>query len=99
MKNLCSIGVRGGSKGVKNKNLKLMNDKPLLAYTIEQAKESGLFEHIVLSTDSEEIQELALSLGADERILPSIAVIWLAPVNVKSSPPLFSFPTIFAVTA
>ena len=69
MKNLCSIGVRGGSKGVKNKNLKLMNDKPLLAYTIEQAKESGLFEHIVLSTDSEEIQELALSLGADSWFL------------------------------
>ena len=65
MNNLSSIGMRGDSKGVKNKNLKLMRGKPLLAYTLEQAKGSGLFEHIVVSTDSKEIQELAISLGAD----------------------------------
>ena len=52
MRNLCSIGMRGGSKGVKDKNLKKINGKPLLAYTIEQAIESGLFEHIVVTTDS-----------------------------------------------
>ena len=65
MRNLCSIGMRGGSKGVKNKNLRKINGKPLLAYTIEQALESKLFEHIVVTTDSREIQEelhlLALS--------------------------------------
>ena len=69
MKNLCSIGMRGGSKGVKNKNLRLMKGKPLLAYTIDQARGSGLFKHIVISTDSEEIQKLALSLGADSWFL------------------------------
>ena len=65
MNNLCSIGMRGGSKGVKNKNLKHMHGKPLLSYTIDQARNSGLFDHIVVSTDSEEIQQLALSLGAE----------------------------------
>ncbi len=65
MNNLCSIGMRGGSKGVKNKNLRRMHGKPLLAYTLDQARESDLFDHIVVSTDSEEIQQLALSLGAE----------------------------------
>ena len=51
MDRLCTIGMRGGSKGVLNKNVRELNGKPLMAYTIEQAKESGLFEHIVVSTD------------------------------------------------
>ena len=52
---LCTICARGGSKGVKNKNIKELNGKPLIAYTIEQAKDSNLFEHIVISTDSDDI--------------------------------------------
>ena len=40
---LCTICARGGSKGVKNKNIKELNGKPLIAYTIEQAKDSNLF--------------------------------------------------------
>ncbi len=63
--NLCTIGMRGGSKGVPNKNLRELHGKPLMAYTIEQAKESGLFRHIVVSTDSEEIAETAQNLGAE----------------------------------
>jgi CMP-N,N'-diacetyllegionaminic acid synthase len=62
---LCSICARGGSKGVKNKNTKPINDKPLIAYTIEQAKESGLFEHIVISTDSDDIARVAQEYGAE----------------------------------
>ncbi len=62
---LCTICARGGSKGVKNKNIKEINGKPLIAYTIEQAKESGLFEHIVISTDSDEIAVIAQSYGAE----------------------------------
>ena len=69
MNNLCSIGMRGGSKGVKDKNRKLMNGKPLMAYTIKQAQDSGLFEHIVVSTDSKEIQKTAISLGAESWFL------------------------------
>jgi len=62
---LCTICARGGSKGVKNKNIKLLGGKPLIAYTIEQAKQSGLFEHIVISTDSDLIATTAQGYGAE----------------------------------
>jgi len=62
---LCTICARGGSKGVKNKNIKLIQGKPLIAYTIEQAKQSGLFEHIVISTDSDEIATISQQYGAE----------------------------------
>lgn len=62
---LCTICARGGSKGVKNKNIKLINGKPLIAYTIEQAKESKLFDHIVISTDSDTIANVAKEYGAE----------------------------------
>jgi CMP-N,N'-diacetyllegionaminic acid synthase len=62
---LCTICARGGSKGVKNKNIKPINNKPLIAYTIEQAKESGLFEHIVISSDSQNILNIAKEYGAE----------------------------------
>ena len=62
---LCTICARGGSKGVKNKNIKEINGKPLIAYTIEQAKDSGLFEHIVISTDSDDIADIAKEYGAE----------------------------------
>jgi len=62
---LCTICARGGSKGVKNKNIKEINGKPLIAYTIEQAKKSGLFEHIVISTDSDDIANISKKYGAE----------------------------------
>ena len=62
---LCTICARGGSKGVKNKNIKELNGKPLIAYTIEQAKASELFEHIVISTDSDDIANIAKKYGAE----------------------------------
>lgn len=65
MKNLCTIGMRGGSKGVPNKNLRELHGKPLMAYTIEQALKSELFEHVVVSTDSEIIAEIAKTFGAE----------------------------------
>ena len=66
MKNiLCTICARGGSKGVKNKNIKILGIKPLIAYTIEQAKASGLFEHIVISTDSDDIANISKEYGAE----------------------------------
>lgn len=66
MKNiLCTICARGGSKGIKNKNIKLLNDKPLIAHTIEQAKMSNLFEHIVVSTDSDDIVKIVKEYGAE----------------------------------
>ena len=62
---LCTICARGGSKGVKNKNIKLINDKPLIAYTIEQAMQSQLFEYVVVSTDSDEIASVSKKYGAE----------------------------------
>lgn len=62
---LCTICARGGSKGVKNKNIKELHGKPLIAYTIEQAKASGLFDHIVISTDSDDIANIAKKYGAE----------------------------------
>ena len=65
MKILCSICARSGSKGVKNKNLREIAGKPLISWTIDQAKESGLFDNIVVSTDSDEIINIAKEYGAD----------------------------------
>ena len=65
MRNLCIIGMRAGSKGVTNKNLRELHGKPLMVYTIEQALESGLFEHVVVSTDSDKIAKIAKNFGAE----------------------------------
>ena len=62
---LCTICARGGSKGVKNKNIKNLCGKPLIAHTIDQAKSSELFDHIVISTDSDDIAQVAREYGAE----------------------------------
>ena len=62
---LCTICMRGGSKGVPSKNLRELHSKPLMAYTIEHALESELFEHVVVSTDSNEIADKAKEYGAE----------------------------------
>jgi len=64
MKALCTICARAGSKGVANKNLRLINNKPLIVYSIEQAIATKLFDQIVVSSDSKEIREVALANGA-----------------------------------
>jgi len=65
MSRICTICARGGSKGVKNKNTKLLAGKPLIAHSIQQAKQSGLFDVIAVSSDSEEILAVAKQYGAD----------------------------------
>ena len=65
MNRICTICARGGSKGVKGKNVKLLNGKPLIAYSIEQARKSGLFDVIAVSSDSAQILEVAEIYGAD----------------------------------
>ena len=57
--------MRGNSKGVPNKNLRLLNGKPLMAYTIKAAINSKLFDHVVVSTDSNEIARTAEEFGAE----------------------------------
>lgn len=62
---LLTIAARGGSKGVKNKNIKLLNGKPLIAITIEQAKKWGKASDLIVTTDSAEIAEIARTFGAE----------------------------------
>ena len=57
--------MRSGSRGLRNKNMKLINDKPLMYYTIKQAIKSKLFDNIVVSTDSKKILAKAKSYGAE----------------------------------
>ena len=65
MKRICTICARGGSKGVKNKNVRELTGKPLIALSLQQARESGLFSLIAVSSDSTEILDVASSFGAD----------------------------------
>ncbi len=65
MKNLCIIPARGGSKRIPRKNVKSFLGKPMLAYSIETAQETGLFEEIMVSTDDEEIATVARQYGAN----------------------------------
>jgi N-acylneuraminate cytidylyltransferase/CMP-N,N'-diacetyllegionaminic acid synthase len=62
---LCTVCARGGSKGVPGKNLRPLLGKPLIAHTLEQAKQSGLFAAVAVSSDSAEILEAARRHGAD----------------------------------
>ncbi len=59
------IPARGGSKRVPRKNLKELCGKPLIAWTIEEAKKSAYLDRVIVSTDDEEIAALARSLGAE----------------------------------
>ncbi len=63
--NLAVIPARGGSKRVPKKNVRPMRGRPLLAYTVEAALDSGLFDRVVVTTDSSDIAELARAHGAE----------------------------------
>lgn len=63
--NICVIPARGGSKRIPRKNIKMFQGKPIIAWSIATAQSSGLFAHVVVSTDDEEIAETARSLGAE----------------------------------
>lgn len=65
MENLAIIPARSGSKGLRNKNIKELQNKPLLAYSIIAAVESGIFGHIMVSTDSVEYAAIARKYGAE----------------------------------
>jgi len=65
MKILGLITARGGSKGIPGKNIKLLAGKPLIAYTIEAANESGVIDRLILSTDDEAIAEVGKKYGAE----------------------------------
>jgi CMP-N,N'-diacetyllegionaminic acid synthase len=61
---LATICCRGGSKGVPGKNIRALKGKPLIAYTIEVAKQSALIDQLIVSTDDESIAAIAKQFGA-----------------------------------
>ena len=62
--NIAIIPARGGSKRIPRKNIKLFHGLPVIAYAIKAAKESKVFDEVFVSTDDEEIAEVAASFGA-----------------------------------
>ena len=70
-KNICIIPARGGSKRIPRKNIKNFLGKPIIAYSIEAAQKSGLFDEIMVSTDDPKIAETAKKHGAKVPFLRS----------------------------
>lgn len=68
---VCILPARGGSKRIPRKNLLPLAGKPLLAYSVEAALESGMFVDVIVSSDDGEILDLARSLGATSDIRPT----------------------------
>lgn len=64
MSKICIIPARGGSKRIPRKNIKIFLGKPIIAYSIQAAIKSNLFDVVMVSTDDFEIAEIAKSYGA-----------------------------------
>lgn len=67
---ICIIPARGGSKRIPRKNILPLNGKPLMAYSIEAAVNSGVFDTVVVSTEDEEIMQIAREYGAEVDVRP-----------------------------
>ena len=63
-KNICLIPARGGSKRIKDKNLKKIKNLPFIAHAIIKAKKSGIFDKVIVSTDSKKIMNISKKYGA-----------------------------------
>lgn len=72
MKKLAIIPARGGSKRIPKKNIKSFLGKPIIAYTIEKALESKLFDEVIVSTDDKDIAEIAIRYGAKVPFIRSL---------------------------
>jgi len=70
------IPARGGSKRIPNKNIKLFDGQPIISYSVRVAQETGLFDRVIVSTDSLEIADIARECGAE--------VPFLRPVELAS---------------
>lgn len=71
MNNIAIISARSGSKGLKDKNIRELAGKPLMAYSIEAALESNCFDSVMVSTDSEKYAEIGRKYGAEVPFLRS----------------------------
>ncbi len=85
LKYLAIIPARGGSKGILGKNLKEVNGKPLIAWSIEHALSSPEVQHVIVSTDNEEIAKISKDYGAE---VPFIRPIDLAQDATPTEPVL-----------
>ena len=65
MTTVAVIPARGGSKRIPRKNIRQFSGKPIVAYSIDAAIKSGLFDRVIVSTDDEEIAEVSIKLGAE----------------------------------
>jgi len=81
--NIAVIPARGGSKRIPRKNIKMFRGKPMIAWSIEVAKKSSLFDHIVVSTDDVEIANIAREYGAQT---PFLRPMDLANATVPTVP-------------
>jgi len=76
------IPARSGSKGLPDKNIRMLNGKPLIAYSIVAAQEAGIFDEIFLSTDSQKYANIAVQYGANvpflrsDRLATDLASTW-----------------------
>lgn len=85
MSALAVIPARGGSRRIPGKNIRRLLGRPVIAYTIDAALDSGLFERVVVSTDSEEIAAIARAAGADTPFLRGAALADdLTPVSAAT---------------
>ena len=73
MNRIAIITARGGSKRIPKKNIKMFCGKPIIAYSIEAAIQSNMFKTVMVSTDSEEIADLAKQYGSDVPFMRSEA--------------------------
>ncbi|MGC5049171.1 cytidylyltransferase domain-containing protein [Micrococcus porci] len=80
---LCVIPVRGGSRGLPGKNIRMLGGHPLVAWTIQAALDAEADLHVVVSTDSEEIAEVARKYGAD---VPALRPAELARDDTPTEP-------------
>lgn len=80
---LAVVTARGGSKGIPGKNIKMLGDKPLIAYSIDAAKKSKFITHAIVSTDDVAIADVAKKYGAD---VPFMRPVELAGDKVKHVP-------------
>lgn len=71
MKSICIITARGGSKRIPMKNIRDFCGKPIIAYSIQAALESGLFDEVMVSTDDQQIAQIAREYGAKVPFLRS----------------------------
>ena len=85
IKVIAIIPARGGSKGVPGKNIKVLGNKPLIAYSIEAAKRCKLIDRVIVSTDDEKIAEVAKKYGAE---VPFIRPSELAQDTTPTEPVL-----------